>query len=130
MSTTTEFTGNTAQDPYSSPPYQLPADRRKTEDPRPVGKQPPVEAFRRESTGQFYAMSSQDRVAYETFCDGIVGDFNPQSHRERSLAVAIAEDTWRVSNEEHRSGLIPPTLMHRQGPWSARRERSKTTSSL
>ena len=78
-------------------PYQQPDDRRQTEDPRPAGKQPSIEAFRRESTGQFYAMSYQDRVAYEKYCDDMVGDFKPQTHRERSLAVAIAEDTWRLS---------------------------------
>jgi hypothetical protein len=56
-----------------------------------------ITAFRDETTGQFYAMSKEDRVAFNEHCEGIVGDFQPATHRERWLATSIAEDQWRLN---------------------------------
>jgi hypothetical protein len=56
-----------------------------------------ITAFRDETTGQFYAMSQEDRVAFNAHCQGIVADFQPANHRERWLATSIAEDQWRLN---------------------------------
>jgi hypothetical protein len=56
-----------------------------------------ITAFRDESTGQFYAMSEEDRIAFNDHCQGIVGDLQPANHRERWLANSIAEDQWRLN---------------------------------
>jgi hypothetical protein len=56
------------------------------------GRQCNIRGFRHEMTGQFYALSKEDRAAMAQHCEGIVADFDPQNHRERWLATAIAED--------------------------------------
>jgi hypothetical protein len=56
-----------------------------------------ISAFRDESNGQFYAMSQEDRRAFNDHCEGIVGDLQPANHRERWLATSIAEDQWRLN---------------------------------
>src|SRR5439155_22055015 len=55
-----------------------------------------VHAERHHITGQFYAMSHEDRAAFNKNCQGIIEDINPQSARELWLANAIAEDMWRL----------------------------------
>ena len=56
-----------------------------------------ISASRHETTGQFYAMSHEDRKAFNDHCEGIVGDLQPANHRERWLATSIAEDQWRLN---------------------------------
>jgi hypothetical protein len=56
-----------------------------------------ITAFRDETTGQFYAMSHEDRMAFDDHCGGIVHDLQPANHRERWLATSIAEDQWRLN---------------------------------
>jgi hypothetical protein len=56
-----------------------------------------LRAVRHEFTGQFYALSLEDRAAFETHCCGILEDLRPANHRERWLAVSIAEDQWRLN---------------------------------
>ena len=70
-----------------------------TPKPKPPGhgQQCNVRAFRHLETGQFYAMSKEDRIAFDKHCLGITSDFNPQSNRERWLATSIAEDQWRLN---------------------------------
>jgi hypothetical protein len=56
-----------------------------------------ISAFRHETTGQFYAMSQEDRRAFNAHCEGIISDLQPANHRERWLASSIAEDQWRLN---------------------------------
>ncbi|MDQ1469719.1 MAG: hypothetical protein QOJ99_1199 [Bryobacterales bacterium] len=56
-----------------------------------------ITAFRDETTGQFYAMSKEDRAAFNAHCEGIIADLQPANHRERWLATSIAEDQWRLN---------------------------------
>src|SRR5260370_22041781 len=56
-----------------------------------------ISAFRDETTGQFYAMSREDRKAFNEHCEGIIADLQPANHRERWLASSIAEDQWRLN---------------------------------
>src|SRR6266446_5690394 len=55
-----------------------------------------INATRHGLTGQFHAFSEEDRIAFDTHCNGLLSDFDPQSHREMVLAIAIAEDHWRL----------------------------------
>ena len=50
-----------------------------------------IDARRHPITGQFYAMSHQDRAAFDKNCKAIIDDINPLSARELWLANAIAE---------------------------------------
>jgi hypothetical protein len=61
------------------------------------GRQCHVHGFRHELTGQFYALSHEDRVAMDKHCEGILADLKPENHREAWLATAIAEDQWRLN---------------------------------
>jgi hypothetical protein len=61
------------------------------------GKQCHIRALRDALTGQFYALSNEDRTAFNHHCAGIVEDLKPESNRERWLASAIAEDQWRLN---------------------------------
>jgi hypothetical protein len=56
-----------------------------------------IRAFRDDTNGQFYAMSREDRAAFNAHCEGIVADLQPVNHRERWLATSIAEDQWRLN---------------------------------
>ena len=60
------------------------------------GRQCHLRGLRHEITGQFYALSQEDRAAMNKHCDGIVSDLDPQGYRERWLATAIAQDQWRL----------------------------------
>ena len=61
------------------------------------GRQCHLHALRDETTGQFYALTDEDRAAMNKHFEGIVADLDPQNHRERWLATAIAEDQWRLN---------------------------------
>jgi hypothetical protein len=61
------------------------------------GKQCHVHAHRAAITGQFYALSNEDRVAFDHHCAGIAADLKPVNNRENWLATSIAEDQWRLS---------------------------------
>jgi hypothetical protein len=61
------------------------------------GKQCNIHAIRDALTGQFYALSKEDRTAFNTHCAGITADLNPGNNRERWLATSIAEDQWRLN---------------------------------
>jgi hypothetical protein len=64
---------------------------------RPAGSRCRISAVRDEITGQFYALSHEDRIAFNKHCAGIVADLAPVNHRERWLATSIAEDQWRLN---------------------------------
>ena len=66
-------------------------------EPQTGGQKCNIRAFRHLETGQFYAMSKEDRIAFDKHCLGITSDFNPQTNRERWLATSIAEDQWRLN---------------------------------
>jgi hypothetical protein len=68
-----------------------------TEHEHPRPQRARISAFRDETTGQFYAMSKEDRVAFRQHCEGIIADLQPANHRERWLASSIAEDQWRLN---------------------------------
>ena len=61
------------------------------------GRQCHLHASRDETTGQFFAVTDEDRVAMKKHIEGIVSDLDPQNNRERWLATAIAEDQWRLN---------------------------------
>jgi hypothetical protein len=61
------------------------------------GKQCHIHAIRHQLTGQFYALSKEDRTAFDQHCTGITDDLKPESNRERWLATSIAEDQWRLN---------------------------------
>ena len=65
-----------------------------------------VNAERHEITGQFYAMSHEDRAAFNKNCKSILEDYNPQSARELWLANAIAEDMWRLDRSRGQENNI------------------------
>jgi hypothetical protein len=73
------------------------ANRNSGRSHRPENQRARISAFRHETTGQFYAMSREDRDAFNEHCQGIVHDLQPASHRERWLATSIAEDQWRLN---------------------------------
>jgi hypothetical protein len=79
-------------------PEQPPTNpTKKQNEPKSGGKACHIHGFRDESTGQFYALSLEDREAMNKHCEGIVLDINPENNRERWLATAIAEDQWRLN---------------------------------
>jgi hypothetical protein len=55
-----------------------------------------VHAERDEVNGQFYAMTHEDRQAFNLFRAKIRADFAPDGFREQWLANSIAEDMWRL----------------------------------
>jgi hypothetical protein len=61
------------------------------------GRRCRLRAIRHQTTGQFYALSQEDRLAFDTHCAGILQDLQPANHRERWLATSIAEDQWRLN---------------------------------
>ena len=65
--------------------------------PQIGGRRCHINALRHEDSGQFYAMSREDRQAFNQHYLGITGDLNPQTNRERWLATSIAEDQWRLN---------------------------------
>jgi uncharacterized tellurite resistance protein B-like protein len=68
--------------------------------PEPVpdgGRRCHLHAVRHETTGQFYALSREDRAAFDRHCQALLEDLKPAGHRERWLAVSIAEDQWRLN---------------------------------
>src|SRR5947209_3237450 len=74
----------------------------KAEEARGSGQRPNeprarISAFRAETNGQYYAMSHEDRIAFDRHCEGILEDLKPVNHRERWLATSIAEDQWRLN---------------------------------
>src|SRR4051812_3392348 len=63
---------------------------------KPTNNTAKIDAQRNEITGQFFAMSREDRKAFNKNSKAIIEDINPQSARELWLANAIAEDMWRL----------------------------------
>jgi len=47
-------------------------------------------------TGQFTAMTPQDREAFDKHCAALLADFKPEGYRESQLAISIAQDQWRL----------------------------------
>jgi hypothetical protein len=74
-----------------------PQSERPTDPHNPGQKRCRISAFRDETTGQFYAMSQEDRIAFDAHCMGIVEVLQPVNHHERWLATSIAEDQWRLN---------------------------------
>ena len=56
-----------------------------------------LNALRHGLTGQFYVMSEADRLAYNDFEKNILATLAPVGHYERDLAVAIAQNRWRLN---------------------------------
>src|SRR5882724_12631850 len=56
-----------------------------------------INATRHGLTGQFHAFSHEDKRAFDEHCTSLMADFQPQTYREQSLAMSIAENTWRLN---------------------------------
>src|SRR6266700_739395 len=56
-----------------------------------------LNATRHDLTGQFHAFSHEDKRAFDKHCTSLMADFEPQTYREQSLAMSIAENTWRLN---------------------------------
>ncbi|MDQ1472516.1 MAG: hypothetical protein QOJ99_3996 [Bryobacterales bacterium] len=56
-----------------------------------------INATRHGLTGQFHAFSHEDKRAFDEHCTNLMADFNPETYREKLLAMSIAEDTWRLN---------------------------------
>ena len=64
----------------------------------PAGKKrSSLNAFRHGLTGQIVVQTPEDREAFNTHCDGIRKDLDPEGALETNLAQAIAEDYWRLN---------------------------------
>ena len=48
-------------------------------------------------TGQFYVMDEADRLAYNEHEVQMLAVLNPADYYERQLAVALAQDHWRIN---------------------------------
>ena len=68
-----------------------------TDEAKTGGQRCRIHAIRHQITGQFYALSVEDRIAFDKHCHGILEDLKPANHRERWLAASIAEDQWRLN---------------------------------
>src|SRR5947209_12376208 len=56
-----------------------------------------INATRHGLTGQFHDFSHEDKRAFDTFCNGLMADINPETFREKVLAMSVAEDMWRLN---------------------------------
>ena len=48
-------------------------------------------------TGQFYVMDEADRLAYNEHEAQMLAVLNPADYYERQLAIALAQDHWRIN---------------------------------
>jgi hypothetical protein len=60
-------------------------------------KRSSLNAFRHGLTGQIVVQTPEDQQAFNTHCDGIRKDLDPEGALETNLAQAIAEDYWRLN---------------------------------
>ncbi|MDQ1472357.1 MAG: hypothetical protein QOJ99_3837, partial [Bryobacterales bacterium] len=56
-----------------------------------------INATRHGLTGQFHAFSHEDKIAFDEHCTNLMADYNPETYREKLLAMSIAEDMWRLN---------------------------------
>src|SRR5262249_17649510 len=56
-----------------------------------------MNARRHGMTGQFYALNTQDQIAFDAFRDGLLSVYKPANPLESQLAISIAEDHWRLN---------------------------------
>jgi hypothetical protein len=56
-----------------------------------------INAMRHGLTGQFHAFSYEDKVAFDEHCTNLMADYQPETYREKLLAMSIAEDMWRLN---------------------------------
>jgi hypothetical protein len=56
-----------------------------------------INATRHGLTGQFHAFSHEDKLAFDEHCTNLMADYQPETCREKILAMSIAEDTWRLN---------------------------------
>jgi hypothetical protein len=56
-----------------------------------------INATRHGLTGQFHAFSLEDKLAFDEHCEALMADYQPETYREKVLAISIAEDTWRLN---------------------------------
>lgn len=56
-----------------------------------------LNALRDGFTGQIVTLSDEDRPIFDKFKSDLIDDFAPETVMERSLADAIAWDTWRLN---------------------------------
>src|SRR5882724_12761689 len=66
-------------------------------------------------TGQFYALTPEDRTAFDKHCESLLADLKPETYREKQLAISIAEDQWRL----HRARALENNMFawgHGTGP--------------
>ena len=102
MSPATPLTQSTTQSTSRISDAQLQANRRnsqKSTGPKTeAGKsRARLNATRHGLTGQFHAFSEEDKAAYDEHCTALMADFNATTYREQSLAISIAEGSWRLS---------------------------------
>ena len=85
-----------------------------------------LNALRHGLTGQFYVMSEADRLAYNDFEKNILATLAPVGHYERDLAVAIAQNRWRLN----RARAIPAVPTPKSPSSRPRPGSTATTPSL
>ena len=56
-----------------------------------------LNATRHGLTGQFFVLTEDDRLAYQTFEAGMLASLKPQGTEESQLAISIAQDHWRIN---------------------------------
>jgi hypothetical protein len=73
------------------------ATAKKPDSPQSSARRCRIHACRDVLSGQFYALTHEDRAAFTKHCEGIVADFQPADNRQRWLAAAVAQDQWRLN---------------------------------
>ena len=60
-------------------------------------KRASISARRHGLTGQFHALSAEDQIAFDLHSASLLADLQPATYHEKTLAISIAEDHWRLS---------------------------------
>ena len=55
-----------------------------------------VNALRHGLTGQFHAFTREDKAAFDIHCNSLLADLKPETYQEKTLAISIAEQYWRL----------------------------------
>src|SRR4030081_3436849 len=68
-----------------------------------------INATRHGLTGQFHAFSHEHKIAFDEHCHNLMADYNPETYGEKLLAIAIAENLWRVKHRRTVENIILAT---------------------
>ena len=55
-----------------------------------------VNALRHGLTGQFHAFTHEDKAAFDIHCNSLLADLKPETYQEKTLAISMAEQYWRL----------------------------------